>query len=72
MIGTVLNKKMEKTAVVQVERLMEHPIYKKRVRRRKKFLVQDTLGVKVGDKVLIEPTRPISKRKRFKIVEVLK
>lgn len=72
MRGTVLSKKMEKTVVVVVERFVKHPVYKKRLRRRKKFLVHDSLGVVEGDKVLIEPTRPISKRKSFKIVEVLK
>lgn len=69
--GTVISKKMTKTVTVLVERLWRHPVYKKRVKRSKKYLVHDEIGVKVGDKVVIQETRPISKRKRFKAVEVL-
>ena len=72
MIGLVVKKKLGKVATVEVEKVVEHPFYKKRVRRRKKYLVHDTLGVKEGDKVVIESAKPISKRKRFSIVEVLK
>ena len=70
-IGTVISTKMEKTAVVLKERLWKHPIYKKRVKRSKKYLVHDEIGVKVGDKVRFVETKPISKRKVWKIVEVL-
>jgi len=69
--GVVIRAKMPKTATVLVERLMRHPIYKKRIRRSKKYLVHDEIGVKLGDRVVIQETRPISKRKRFKIVKVL-
>ena len=69
--GQVISKKMEKTATVLVERLWQHPVYKKRVKRSKKYLVDDQKGVKVGDKVAIQETKPISKRKRWRIVEVL-
>lgn len=72
MIGKVISKKMDKSVVVEVERFVIHPMYKKRLRRKKKYLVDDTLGVVEGDKVSIVSTKPISKRKRFKIVEVLK
>ena len=72
MIGKVISKKMDNTVVVEVERFVIHPLYKKRLRRKKKYLVEDTLGVVEGDNVSIEATKPISKRKRFKIVEVLK
>jgi len=70
--GTVLHTKMEKTALVQVDRLWKHPLYRKRIKRSKKYLVVDDLGVKEGDKVVIEECRPISKRKKFKIVKVIK
>ncbi|MCH8820981.1 30S ribosomal protein S17 [Patescibacteria group bacterium] len=72
MIGKVISKKMDNTVVVEVERFVIHPLYKKRLRRKKKYLVEDTLGVVEGDNVSIKATKPISKRKRFKIVEVLK
>lgn len=72
MIAKVVSKKMENTTVVEVERIVEHPSYKKRIRRRKRYLVHDTLGAEEGNKVSIEPIKPISKRKRFKVVEVLK
>ena len=72
MIGKVISKKMDNSVVVEVERFVIHPLYKKRLRRKKKYLVEDTLGVVEGDNVSIEATKPISKRKRFKIVEVLK
>ena len=72
MIAKVISKKMDKSVVVEVERFAIHPMYKKRLRRKKKYLVDDTLGVVEGDKVSIEATKPISKRKKFKIVEVLK
>lgn len=62
---------MPKTATVLVERLMSHPVYKKRLKRSKKYLVDDEIGVKLGDLVVIQETRPMSKRKRFKILEVL-
>lgn len=69
--GLVISMKMPKMAVVLVERLCLHPVYKKRVKRSKKYLVHDEIGVKLGDKVVIQETRPISKRKKFKVVEVL-
>lgn len=72
MIAKVISKKMDKSVVVEVERFVVHPMYKKRLRRKKKYLVDDTLGVVEGDKVSIEATKPISKRKKFKIVEILK
>lgn len=72
MIARVLSTKLQNTALVEVERMVEHPLYKKRIRRKKRYLVQDDIGVKEGDKVSILETRPISKRKRFKVLEVLK
>lgn len=70
-VGRVISTKSQKTATVLVERLWQHPIYKKRIKRSKKYLVHDEIGVKLKDKVVIQETRPISKRKRYKIVEVL-
>lgn len=72
MIGKVLRKKMEKSVVIEVERMVEHPLYKKRIRKKKKYLVHDELGVKEGDRVSIKAVKPISKRKRFEITEVIK
>ena len=72
MIARVLSTKFQNAALVEVERMVEHPLYKKRIRRKKRYLVQDDIGVKEGDKVSILETRPISKRKRFKVLEVLK
>lgn len=71
LIGRVIRKKMPKTATVLVERLWQHPIYKKRIKRSKKYLTHDEIGVKAQDKVVIQETKPISKRKKYKIVEVL-
>lgn len=70
--GTVITKKTEKTATVLVERLWQHPLYKKRIKRSKKYLVHDDLGVKEGDRVIIQECRPMSKRKKFKIVKIIK
>jgi len=70
--GLVTSTKMEKTAVVAVERKKIHPLYKKGIRVRKKYHVHDELGVKVGDRVRIIETRPISKTKKWKIVAVIK
>lgn len=70
--GRVISTKMDKTATVEVVRLVAHPIYKKRTKTKKKFHVHDELGVKVGDQVVIVETRPISKTKKWKVIEVIK
>lgn len=70
-IGQVVSDKMEKTIVVKVDVLWQHPLYKKRVKRSKKYLVHDELGVKVGQKVKIGEVRPISRRKRWKVLEAI-
>jgi len=70
--GTVVSTKMQKTVVVKVNILWLHPLYKKRVKKSKKYLAHDELGVKEGDKVKIAETRPISKRKRWRVVEVVR
>lgn len=69
--GKVVSDKMIKTAVVEVQRLVPHPVYKKRVRRSKKFKAHNEIGAKLGDIVKIEQVKPISAQKHFKIVEVI-
>ncbi len=72
-IGVVLSNQMQQTAVVEVTRLVQHPIYRKVVKQRKKYSVHDEKKIaKVGDKVRIVETRPISKTKRWKLVEVIR
>ncbi|OGE37758.1 30S ribosomal protein S17 [Candidatus Daviesbacteria bacterium RIFCSPLOWO2_01_FULL_39_12] len=71
MIGRVISTKTAKTATVVVERRARHPLYRKTFIRSKRYLVDDTLGVKDGDIVEIEKCQPVSKRKHFKIVKVL-
>jgi len=70
-IGEVVSDKMDKTVTVKVDVLWQHPLYKKRVKRSKKYLVHDEVGVKVGQKVKIGETKPISKRKKWKVIEVV-
>ena len=71
-VGHVVGKKMEKTALVQVERLVTHPLYKKRTRKTKKYKVHDEIGVREGDRVIFISSKPISKDKRFVIKEIVK
>ncbi len=72
LIGTVVSDKMDKTAVVQVERLVKHPLYKKYIRRRNKFAAHDKdNSCNLGDKVLITESRPISKLKRWRVTDIL-
>jgi small subunit ribosomal protein S17 len=67
--GVVVSDKMDKTIVVQVERRVMHPIYKKFVRRTKKYAAHDEANAhKVGETVRIQECRPISKRKRWEVV----
>lgn len=70
MIGRVVSVKSKNTTVVLVERMEKHPLYKKAFKRSKKYLVEAT-GVKEGDIVDILKTRPISKRKHWKVVKVV-
>ena len=70
LFGTVVASKMQDTCTVAVERYVKHPKYKKYQRRTKKFLVHDAGNTaKVGDKVEIKETRPLSKRKHFELVK---
>lgn len=69
--GTVTSNKMDKTVVVEVSSLWMHPKYKKQVKRTKKYLVHDEKNQAViGDSVIFGETTPISKRKRFVLVEI--
>jgi small subunit ribosomal protein S17 len=70
-IGIVSSDKMEKTVTVRVDRVVKHPVYRKYVKRRKKFMAHDELGAKAGDKVRIMETRPLSARKRWRVVEII-
>jgi small subunit ribosomal protein S17 len=70
-IGLVTSNKMTKTVVVRVERQVRHPKYKRYIRRRKKFMAHDEIGVNIGDIVKIIETRPMSARKRWRVVEVV-
>jgi small subunit ribosomal protein S17 len=68
--GTVVSDKNDKTVVVRVERRFTHPLLKKTIRRSKKYHAHDEGNVhKVGDTVFIEETKPISKNKRWVVVE---
>ena len=67
--GTICKATNKKTVVVEVERTFKHPIYKKYIKRSKKYHAHDeTDALRIGDKVMIEETRPISKLKTWKVV----
>lgn len=70
-VGVVWSDKMQKTVVVRVDRLVKHPMYRKYVRRKKKFMAHDELGSTIGDKVRIIETRPMSAKKRWRVVEII-
>ena len=71
--GMVVSDRMAKTLVVRVTRLVRHPVYQKVIRRSKKFKVHDAdKKARVGDEVLIEETRPLSKDKRWRLVEIIR
>ena len=71
-VGTVISNKMQETIVVKVVHKVKHPLYKKQVTKTAKFKAHDQLGAKVGQKVKIIETRPISRDVHFKVLEVLK
>lgn len=73
LIGQVVSTKMQKTVVVRVERKFIHPLYKKVVKRHKKYKAHnDRFDLKEGDIVKIEESRPISKDKHFRVIEKVK
>ena len=72
-VGLVVSNKMDKTITVAVERRMQHPLYKKVIRRTKKFHAHDEGNAcNIGDLVRIRESRPLSKTKRWRLVEVVK
>jgi small subunit ribosomal protein S17 len=66
--GTVVSNKMDKTAVVEVERIKEHSKYKKRYKVHKKYKAHSEAKLNIGDKVVIEECRPISKDKKWRVI----
>jgi small subunit ribosomal protein S17 len=71
-VGVVTSNKMQKTVVVTVERQVIHPLYKRVIRRSKRFLAHDEKNeCHIGDTVRIEETRPLSSRKRWRVVEIV-
>ncbi len=67
-IGTIVSDRMEKTVIVQVERLVKHQLYKKYIRRRSKYTAHDEANAcRIGDRVLIAESRPISKTKKWRV-----
>ena len=72
-VGVVLKDKMQKTIVVRVQRLTTHPKYNRVIKKATSFKVHDEQNqAKVGDRVKIVETRPLSKEKRWRLVEILK
>ena len=70
--GRIVRDAMEKTVVVSVERQMSHPLYGKQVKRQKKYHAHDEANeYRKGDLVVIEETRPLSKKKRWRVIELL-
>ncbi|THB80377.1 MAG: 30S ribosomal protein S17 [Desulfobacteraceae bacterium] len=73
LMGLIVSNKMEKSVVVQVERYVQHKIYKKFIKRYKKYHAHDERNeCQIGDQVRIIETRPLSKLKRFRVVEIVK
>jgi len=71
-IGIVTSNKMQKTVVVTVERQITHPLYKRVVRRSARFLAHDEKNqCRIGDRVRIRQTRPLSARKRWRVVDII-
>ncbi|MDD4237547.1 MAG: 30S ribosomal protein S17 [Desulfotomaculaceae bacterium] len=70
--GKVVSDKMDKTVVVAVETLVRHPLYQRIIRRTKKFKAHDEQNsCHIGDKVKMMETKPISKEKRWRVIEIL-
>jgi len=72
LIGKVVSNKMDKTIVVQIDELIMHPLYKKSVKRTKKIKGHDEKNeCSIGDLVRVAETRPLSKEKRYRLVEII-
>ena len=72
MVGVVTSDKMQKTVVVEVSRTFRHPLYKKVVHSRSRFMAHDELGAKIGDTVQIVESRPLSRHKRWMVESILR
>jgi small subunit ribosomal protein S17 len=71
-LAVVVSNKMQKTIVVKIENRYPHPIYSKTMLKTKKYLAHDELEeCSIGDKVLVQECRPLSKRKRWKLVKII-
>ena len=70
-IGIVVSAKTPKTVVVQVVRLFQHSLYRKTIRRTSAFMAHDELGARSGDRVRIVESRPLSRRKRWRVAEIV-
>ena len=71
-VGRVVSNKMDKTVVVAVDYLRPHPLYRKTVRKTSKFYAHDENNeCNIGDRVRIEETRPLSKQKRWRVLEII-
>ena len=71
--GVIVSNKMNKTAVAQVERQIQHPLYKKRIKRSKNYQLHDEGNIcQIGDRVRIIECRPISKNKTWRLLEVVR
>ncbi|HCC33230.1 MAG TPA: 30S ribosomal protein S17 [Clostridiales bacterium] len=71
-VGTVVSDRMDKTVVVAIEMVKKHPLYGRRVRRTRRFKAHDERNeCKVGDRVLIVETRPLSRDKRWRVAEIV-
>jgi len=71
-IGIVISNKMQKTIVVKIENRYPHPMYAKTLVKTKKYLAHDELEeCNIGDQVLLEECRPLSKRKRWKLIKII-
>jgi len=70
-VGVITSDKMQQTVVVRVDRLVRHTKYRRYVRRTSKFMAHDEMGATIGDKVRIVETRPMSARKRWRVIEIV-
>src|SRR5215204_5865878 len=70
-VGVVVKAKMKKSVVVSVERMVQHAVYRKTIKRTSTFMAHDEIGARQGDTVRIVETRPLSKLKRWKVEEIV-
>ena len=71
-LGTVISDRMDRSVTVRIERLVQHPLYKKYIRKTKKLTAHDESNTcQVGDKVQVMETRPLSRRKHWRVVKII-